>query len=134
MKIKWTFGDIFFVGFMGLILFVSAISILYFFGIGIPKENRVCTFGDRLCVDAGSPQAAKATYQVIYQTWTAEPVIATEHAIWSATQTAVPIITTYGDITIQRFYDPRTGQFTVICQKAGQIIPCSIQDKETRTK
>jgi hypothetical protein len=127
MKIKWSWGNIFFAAFMGLVCLALFIFTLGFFGVGIPKENRVCYIGDKFCSDAGSPKAAKATNQMFEQTMTAQ-------AARSATQTAMPVITRYGDITIQRFYDPKTGQFTVICLKADQIIPCSIQDKETEPK
>lgn len=127
MKIKWSWGNIFFAAYMGLVFLALIFFTSGFFGVGIPKENRVCYMGDKFCNDAGSPKAAKATNQVLEQTMTAQ-------AVFSATQTVMPIVNQYGDITIQRFYDPKTGQFTVICQKVGQIIPCSIQDKETKTK
>ncbi len=90
----------------------------------VPDENKVCWGGLLpICNDAGSPEAARATIDASYPP---TPMVNV-----SATQTAMPVITNYGDITIQRFYDPVTGRFIYVCsnRQTSQPIPCSIQEE-----
>jgi len=100
---------------LALLLLVG--EIVYMTGFWIPIKNQVCEFG---CKDAGSPAAAQATIEAI----------AGGKASYHATQTAMPVITTYGDITIKRFYDSTTGRFIFICTNFNRVIPCSIQEEK----